>query len=365
MKVRCNTYINFVEINPDSLRKLDINLLKKVTTKLSVELPLQLSVPLISDESYWKKCCYMRWSDGQLGTFVKHAGTNLFQERKPSSIGNNLLDIISPLDEILLTGKFEGSKQDNSSPVDQALDPSKSWKQLYLERNLQEFLENMQSSRSLLQELHILEQDPDAENKDKNKFELEILQAAHDLSKIGKAKILKNPQEYEQAKRELEHFDRTGTFGGDIKQNGKTTNGIDTKYYSQLHSHRMRPNLNYYLIHANIKFTDDLQAPGKKKAVLNEEDDVAPKYVCKIDLPECSETFRERLKNLFDGSESRNASRLNHLTSDDDVFTFYNNAIYKSQYKHKDSGGDLQYWLLSKDDKNLSDGIKLFVKLTI
>lgn len=36
----------------------------------------------------------MRWSDGQLGTFVKRTGSNLFHERKPSSIG--IVSIISP-----------------------------------------------------------------------------------------------------------------------------------------------------------------------------------------------------------------------------------------------------------------------------
>ena len=74
---------------PDKLKNV-------VTKKLSVNLPLQISVPLVEDEDYWKKCCYMRWSDGQLGTFVKKQGENLFQHRKPPSI-----------EEIMLNGSFE------------------------------------------------------------------------------------------------------------------------------------------------------------------------------------------------------------------------------------------------------------------
>jgi hypothetical protein len=263
------------------------------------------------------------------------------------------------VDEILLTGSFEGSKTKSSdTPISTELINNKSWKQLYLERNLQEFLENMQAARSLLQELHILDQDPESEKKDKKQFELELLNTAHELSRIGKSRIMKNSQEVEQAKRDLDQLDRTGT-GGDANVKPKETttkNEEKRKNYSQLHSHRMRPNLNYYLLHANAYEKDNETPRTHRKNNEDDTSDVAPKYHYKIDLPESAHTFKGRLKNLFDGSESRNASRLNHLTTDDDVFTFYNNAIYKSHYKYKDSGGDLQYWLLSKDDTNLSEG---------
>lgn len=269
-----------------------------------------------------------------------------------------------------MTGSFEAvtsmtKGKANNIPSTADKGSKKTWKQLYLERNLQEFLENMQSARSLLQELHVLEQDPEADDKEKRQFELEILQAAHDVGKIEKSKLIRNQQEYDQAKKELEQFD--GNEEKDMAHlsepitNTLNQNYISSTNFTQLHSHRMRPNLNYYLLHANADYSEEFEdplsgKPKRKKKQPDEEEDISPKYRGAIDLPECAAFFRSRLKCLFDGSESRNASRLNHLTSDDDVFTFYNNAIYRNHYKHKDSGEDLQYWLLSKDDRNLSSG---------
>ena len=141
------------------------------------------------------------------------------------------------------------------------------------------------------------------------------------------------PEEKKQAVLQLAAFDKKHNFAGNgaDNENEHENSQIEEniEYYC-LHSNRIRPNLNYYLLHNRLK---------------------------RNPLPDI--TFKAKMNELYDGSDSRGSSRLLHITSNDDLFTFYENAIHR--HTHKTSTGrkeseagmkSAQYWLLSKGDDN-------------
>lgn len=198
----------------------------------------------------------------------------------------------------------------------------KTWKQIYLERNLQEFLENIQSSSSMAQELHVLKQQPlGIENKE----ELEII-------KKYKSRPRLTPEEYKRTEEEL-----MKELNQSPEKPQPSKEPINNTTFDVLHSHKMKPNLNYYLLHSE----------RDKNGVPNLE-------------------FRQKLKQLFDGCETQSTryifffnsnnsnSRLTNPTNNDDIFTFYYNAIHRSYYRGNNDTmltKDVQYWLLSKKDQ--------------
>src|SRR5690606_14046511 len=135
---------------------------------------------------------------------------------------------------------------------------------IYLEQNLREFLESIQSRESMIQELHVLSTQPHYENK----IELEI------LKKLRKPQSTKTDQELEEEEEKLRQ-----QLGSPIstKETPIPVSATNTKQkFTNLHSHQIRPNLNYYLLHAKDK---DAEIPNK--------------------------IFREKLKELFDGIDTR------------------------------------------------------------
>jgi len=70
VKVGFIFFIYSYNIDGNILEKIPKELVKKVTSNLSIDLPLQITVPYVDDEDYWKKCCQMRWNDGKLAEFL-------------------------------------------------------------------------------------------------------------------------------------------------------------------------------------------------------------------------------------------------------------------------------------------------------
>lgn len=369
--------------NPIDLEKLIPNeqLRKEVIDNLSVHIPLQISIEKIHDDSYWKRCCEMRWTDGQIGTFLKSDSKNFAQIKSGEiPLTSKIMDS-SIEDEILSRLKipFLG-KSINEYTVPPACPTS--WKQLYLEQNLQEFLESIQPEQSITQELYILstqvESQPteDLQNPDLvSKFHNETIRMKNYL--IEQEKQQKIREEMEKNKKLNKNKKKkisTGNESTNDKFNSKSSD-IDTNTMTptsnlplsptqtnnpfnhsedelnsttyteqelssrsliyippvrdestfELHSNRMKPNLFYYLLH------------------------VDPKY-----LP--TQVFRNKLMNIFDGVESTHSSRLSNISSDDDIFTFYDNAVFRSYYKnhnHKNQFAfkNSQFWLQPKNQQ--------------
>lgn len=56
--------------NADKLRELDQDLYNLVVDQLPTNLKLEVTVPRISSDDYWKSCCESRWSSGQLSAYT-------------------------------------------------------------------------------------------------------------------------------------------------------------------------------------------------------------------------------------------------------------------------------------------------------
>eukprot|EP01006_Ploeotia_vitrea_P066755 TRINITY_DN95620_c0_g1_i1.p1 TRINITY_DN95620_c0_g1~~TRINITY_DN95620_c0_g1_i1.p1 ORF type:complete len:451 (-),score=38.13 TRINITY_DN95620_c0_g1_i1:120-1472(-) len=82
--------------NQPPIEHIDSSLQQLVVSFLSTNLPIQVAVPRVESQDYWKACCEARWSLGKLG-------------------------------DSKITSKEEGG-----------------WKRVYLERNLEEFLEALE-----------------------------------------------------------------------------------------------------------------------------------------------------------------------------------------------------------------------------
>ena len=52
----------------------------KVLTKLSTDIPLKVTAPLISDEQYWERCCRARWQLCDVSDY-DHNWKRMFFER--------------------------------------------------------------------------------------------------------------------------------------------------------------------------------------------------------------------------------------------------------------------------------------------
>ena len=52
----------------------------KVLTKLSTDIPLKVTAPLISDEQYWERCCRARWQLCDISDY-DHNWKRMFFER--------------------------------------------------------------------------------------------------------------------------------------------------------------------------------------------------------------------------------------------------------------------------------------------
>jgi len=366
------------EIKNDFLRK-------KVQSQLSVRIPLQVSVEKIHEDAYWRRCCEMRWTDGQIGSFLRSDTQSMLKsdtvnkqqgEQSSSDVQTDTFSIPSTQISSTTTSISDLVPQPHAT----------SWKQLYLEQNLQEFLESIQSELSIAQELHVLNSQPEKDESGHvssdllRDFQTETDRMRNALEeqkykvreqsekKNSKKKRKKKPAATEGAEDISTSQDGlppgdndTETPDKDLKKNESSAsvfdtpdklssamaNGLGNGFPStdqllslaeedmvfattdpatyELHSHCMKPNLNYYLLH-----TDRDKLPTQR--------------------------FREKLMDLFDGSESINNSRLTNLSNDDDIFTFYDNAIYRSYYKtfnHKSQYAfkNIQYWLLAKKDK--------------
>eukprot|EP00761_Pharyngomonas_kirbyi_P003169 gb/GECH01003173.1/.p1 GENE.gb/GECH01003173.1/~~gb/GECH01003173.1/.p1 ORF type:complete len:666 (+),score=164.87 gb/GECH01003173.1/:1-1998(+) len=99
---------------------LPLSLKNQISKFAQVNLPLQITVPYFDDENYWKRCCLSRWSRGQLGMLT--VDTDIHQQ-------NNI-------------AVQADTQQDLNDSFGQH---AKTWKQVYLEKNLQEMLEFMPS----------------------------------------------------------------------------------------------------------------------------------------------------------------------------------------------------------------------------
>ncbi|EFC42914.1 hypothetical protein NAEGRDRAFT_68976 [Naegleria gruberi] len=318
-----------------TFEKIPTELRQLISKKLSVNIPLQISVPLIDDDDYWKKCCFMRWSIGQLGTYCTKQGVELFHEENPARV-----------EDIMIKGSFKSrvqqrykkSKGSKLNPEEEKKEASKTWKQLYLEINFDEFLETLQPQKTILQELKTIFYQPKPEEKTTLKnSELTTLRTLHEIKrKINEEKALKDevallmaqtdPQKKKGKKTEETVIDIPDPNLSVIKASDSDEPSNCEIFQKCLHSNQMRPNVNYYLLHC--------------KTLSKEEYEQYP-----------IEKFRDKLTELFDGLQSQGTSRLSKITNDDDIFTFYESAIQKREQKmHMNQDLKMQYWLLNKKE---------------
>jgi Leucine-rich repeat (LRR) protein len=99
--------------NVDSLRELEEDLYILVLDQLPTDLKLQVAVPRVKAQDYWRACCEARWSVGQLTSYTK-------------------------------TGKLEPDRG--------------GWKRIYLERNLEEHLMSLDAHQMTEEEENKLAQ---------------------------------------------------------------------------------------------------------------------------------------------------------------------------------------------------------------
>ncbi|KAG2379223.1 hypothetical protein C9374_007362 [Naegleria lovaniensis] len=324
-----------------TFEKIPSELQQLISKKLPVDLPLQLSVPLISDDDYWKKCCMMRWTLGQLGTYCRKNGNDLFIEEHPGHV-----------DDVMIKGSFKSrvnarkkiskaSRSITPSSMDRKPEKSKTWKQLYLEINLDEFFETLQPQKTVLQELKTIFLQPKPEEKTIQNSELSTLRTLHQIKQtLNEEKALKEEltnilqdQQKKKGKKQsptdqenaVEQPEAASILNASHVTEHRPVSHIPK--HKCLHSHLMRPNVNYYLLHCNT--------------LSEEEREQYP-----IDK------FKAKLKDLFDGIQSQGTSRLAKITKDDDIFTFYESAIQRKEQKFNTSNeSKMQYWLLNKKEQ--------------
>ena len=300
-----------------SLETVPVELQKLICTKLPVNLPLQLTIPMIFDDDYWKKCCLMRWTTGQIGTFCKNNGAELFKEELPGTV-----------EDIMFKGSFQSRVQTRflSSKVSSIVEQQKkriikSWKQLYLEINLDEFLETLQPQKNILQELKAIYNQPTPDEKSSQKnSELVTLRELHKVKEaISEEKELQDELQSLMEKKKA----NTMVEAVDTSTEPQNTSQEQKEEMKCLHSHLMRPNVNYYLLHCNTLTKEDYD-----------------------NFP--IDKFKAKLQELYDGIQSQGTSRLNKITNDDDIFTFYESAIQKKEPKSTES--KMQFWLLNSKE---------------
>nr|CAG4708094.1 unnamed protein product [Naegleria fowleri] len=322
-----------------TFEKIPQELQQLISKKLPVDLSLQISVPLISDDDYWKKCCMMRWTLGQLGSYCRKDGNDLFMEEHPGYV-----------DDVMIKGSFKSrvnarkktSKASTITPQgDGQKEKTKTWKQLYLEINLDEFFETIQPQKTVLQELKTIFLQPKPEEKTIQNSELSTLRTLHQIKQtLNEEKTLKeeltNILQEQQKKKGKKQSQTDQEITAEQPESSSllnishvTEHKVDNSVskHKCLHSHLMRPNVNYYLLHCNT--------------LTEEEREQYP-----IDK------FKAKLKDLFDGIQSQGTSRLAKITKDDDIFTFYESAIQKKEQKFNMSNeSKMQYWLLNKKEQ--------------
>eukprot|EP01062_Namystynia_karyoxenos_P065878 TRINITY_DN59928_c0_g1_i1.p1 TRINITY_DN59928_c0_g1~~TRINITY_DN59928_c0_g1_i1.p1 ORF type:complete len:620 (+),score=235.37 TRINITY_DN59928_c0_g1_i1:88-1860(+) len=108
------------------------DLLKLVTYQLSTDLPLDVCVDRVSDESYWKARCEARWPpvEGQLAAFIKYKED--FADTLRQSGDSGPAPAGATPDAIVL-------------PEDRPK-PKPDWRRTYLERHLEEFIMRLDDS---------------------------------------------------------------------------------------------------------------------------------------------------------------------------------------------------------------------------
>jgi hypothetical protein len=103
-EVIANTFEQQPPADIEALQEKDRELYHLIVDQLRTDLKLEVSVPRVRVDEYWKACCEARWSLGQLAEFTKGYGQGLTPPEKGG------------------------------------------WKRVYLERHLEETLMNMESS---------------------------------------------------------------------------------------------------------------------------------------------------------------------------------------------------------------------------
>ncbi|KAL9657787.1 hypothetical protein ABK040_013125 [Willaertia magna] len=294
-----------------------------ISKKLSVKLPLQISVPLIDDDDYWKKCCFMRWSLGQLGTYCNKKGIELLQEESNTAVQDIMIKGSFKNRSKKKTYRLKDNRKSSNSP--------KTWKQVYLEINFDEFMESIQPQKTMLQELNVIHSQPNPEEPMCMKnSELNTLRDLYKVKEtINETKLAKEQFEKEmQNKRSnstvaLEEKAVNDTLDQTLKREENEEEEEEFTTHNCLHSHLMKPNVNYFVLHCKTLNKDDLESYPIEK-------------------------YKAKLQDLFDGIQSRNTSRLKKITNSDDIFTFYESAVQKrDQRKQRTDDRKLQTWLNS------------------
>lgn len=118
---------------------------------LPTDLPLHLTVNNITYDCYWLRCYRARWPNkpplGRNFSEVENLLQRKEDTRNVTSSPQNNESIRAPNNHSTLktsSEKSTGSNSLNSSVISAKINGEKSWKELYLEMHLREYLENLE-----------------------------------------------------------------------------------------------------------------------------------------------------------------------------------------------------------------------------